>query len=70
MKKNEWITLAHYLWHLPIEEEMKELLKEVLQKINKNEVIIDDNDEICKTDGSVRWKNTNSTGITSFKRSR
>ena len=47
MKKNEWVTLASYLWKMSeIKHPRSPLLKELIQKINANmEVLIDEFNE-------------------------
>ena len=47
MKKNEWVSLANYLWKISeIKHPRSPLIKEMIRKLNANmEVIIDEFNE-------------------------
>ena len=64
MKKSEWTYLANAMWSYSEKNEGKisNLLKELIIKINKGEVIIDDNDEndeTIRSDGTIDPDSTN-----------
>jgi hypothetical protein len=63
MKKNEWISVAKFLWEYSESvDENSALIKEIVFTLNKNnELIIDE--EICTTNGSDRKINPNTTSI-------
>jgi hypothetical protein len=69
MKKSEWTYLANAMWSYSEKNEGKisNLLKELIIKINKGEVIIDDNEkiyEIIRSDGVI---DSNTTSNTNFE---
>jgi hypothetical protein len=69
MKKSDWIYLANAMWSYSEKNEGKisNLLKELIIKINKGEVIIDDNDENDEINGSDRITDANTTGNSNFE---
>jgi hypothetical protein len=69
MKKSEWTYLANAMWAYSEKHEGKisNLLKELIIKINKGEVIIDDNDENDEINGSDRITDANTTGNSNFE---
>jgi hypothetical protein len=69
MKKSEWTYLANAMWSYSERNEGKisNLLKELIIKINKGEVIIDDNDENDEINGSDGTINPNTTGNSDFE---
>jgi hypothetical protein len=69
MKKSEWTYLANAMWSYSEKNEgqISNLLKELIIKINKGEVIIDDNEkiyEIIRSDGVI---DSNTTSNTNFE---
>jgi|TARA_R100000482_G_scaffold122500_2_gene70334 hypothetical protein len=70
MKKSEWIYLSKIMWAFAESNEGKisPLLKELIQKINKNQgVIIDDMGEYGENVGSNGQFNSNTTGSEDFR---
>jgi hypothetical protein len=69
MKKSDWIYLANAMWSYSEKNEGKisNLLKELIIKINKGEVIIDDNDKNDEINGSDRIIDTNTTSNSNFE---
>ena len=69
MKKSEWTYLANAMWAYSEKHEGKisNLLKELIIKINKGEVIIDDNDKNDEINGSDRITDANTTGNSNFE---
>ena len=69
MKRNDWDYLAKAMWEYSEKHEGKisNLLKELVIKIYKGEVIIDDMGEFKQTNGSNRPIDNNTTGNTDFK---
>ena len=69
MKKSDWEYLANAMWSYSEKNEGKisNLLKELIIKINKGEVIIDDDEkiyEIIRSDGVI---DSNTTSNTNFE---
>jgi hypothetical protein len=69
MKKNDWTYLANAMWSYSEKNEGKisNLLKELIIKINKGEVIIDDDDKNGEINGSDRIIDTNTTSNSNFE---
>ena len=69
MKKNDWDYLAKTMWEYSEKHEGKisNLLKELVIKIHKGKVIIDDNDENEQTTGSDGIFDPNQTSNLDFK---
>jgi hypothetical protein len=71
MKKSEWVYLANCLWTFSEDQaghKLSPLVKELILKINKNKVIINDMGEYEQINGSNGPKNTNSTNNDYIKR--
>jgi len=69
MKKSEWLYLGNAMWRYAEKNEGKisNLLKELIIKINKGEVIIDDDEkiyEIIRSDGVI---DSNTTSNANFE---
>ena len=69
MKRNDWDYLAKAMWEYSEKHEGKisDLLKELVIKIYKGKVIIDDMGEFKQTNGSNRPIDNNTTGNTDFE---
>lgn len=70
MKKNDWYYLASVMWKFAETNNgrISPLLKELIQRVNKNlGVIIDDMGEYGEDVGSNGQFDTNSTGNADFK---
>jgi len=68
MKKSEWLYLGNAMWRYAEKNEGKisNLLKELIIKINKGEVIIDDNEkiyEIIRSDGVIDSNTTSNANL-------
>lgn len=69
MKKSEWIYLGNAMWRYAEKNEGKisNLLKELIIKINKGEVIIDDDNEDGKIARGNRRIDPNTTSNINFE---
>jgi len=69
VKRNDWIYLGNAMWRYAEKNEGKisNLLKELIIKINKGEVIIDDDEKIYEIIGSDGVINSNTTSNANFE---
>lgn len=70
MKKSEWIFLSNAMWNFADKTNgrISPLLKELIQKLNKNQgVILDELDDNVQTVRSNRQQKPNATSKDDFK---
>ena len=70
MKKSDWMFLSKAMWNFADKTNgrVSTLLKELVQKLNKNQgVIVDELDDNVQTVGSNRQQKPNATSKDNFK---